>query len=213
MRQSHAHSWVEAYLGREGWVTLDATPPDLKPFAGSLFTNVDHFVDFLRMRWYRYVVNFGFADQYQLIAAFRRPALWFDRRFWRTSTDSLREWLSSNWGRWVALSFLLFAFIIGLSRWRKAKNRKIGDAHSRQHEATHRYLRLLELLKKVGFVKKQGATPEEFRREVEMGVEGPVTEFTSLYQRARFSGNGTADGCLQRMDEILRDLHTRKAHP
>jgi len=27
VRENRAHSWIEAYLGREGWVRVDATPP------------------------------------------------------------------------------------------------------------------------------------------------------------------------------------------
>ena len=42
--------------------------------ASSRLDSLTHFVDFLKMRLYRYLVNFGFGDQYQILTALRRPS-------------------------------------------------------------------------------------------------------------------------------------------
>jgi len=74
------------------------------------------------------------------------------------------------------------------------------------HEASERYRRLLNLLRRKGFRKKPGDTPDDFRQTVEREESGLITEFTSLYQEARFSGVRDFTAGLQRMDEIFLQL-------
>ncbi|MEE9548858.1 MAG: DUF3488 and transglutaminase-like domain-containing protein [Candidatus Binatia bacterium] len=206
IRQSNAHSWVEAYFEDKGWVTLDATPPDFSVTGRVYFTSVVQFVDFLRMRWYRYVVNYGFRDQYQLLTALRQPRNWFNPMLRGFSITMLREWLVFKPGWWMAMGGLLPALVLGWI-WLKRKQIAKGiSAKPLSHQATERYRRLLIFFGKKGFRKKPAETPDEFSQAVERNGSRLIKEFTSLYQHARFSERTDFSGGLEKMDRILIQL-------
>ncbi len=68
IRQSDAHSWVEVFFPTYGWVIFDPTPPSIGAAAPrgreSFFFS---YLDYLRYRWNRYVVDFNQIDQIRLI--------------------------------------------------------------------------------------------------------------------------------------------------
>src|SRR6266540_2018611 len=93
VRMKDAHSWVEAFFDGQGWVTLDPSPradaesERLQPSAFALH------LDALRMRWYRYVVNWSLRDQIGVAASAQREVLhwsvWFKE--WRESSRSVPQ--------------------------------------------------------------------------------------------------------------------------
>ena len=62
VRQRDAHAWVEVHVKDAGWVPFDPTPD---AFVSPLRRSSDLFlwIDSLRMKWTRYVINYTFADQ------------------------------------------------------------------------------------------------------------------------------------------------------
>lgn len=74
VRQKDAHTWVEAFIDGE-WMRFDPTPAAEFTVNSSLFL----YLDFLRMKWERYVVGYSRTDQLRLFRFFERPvrvALW-----------------------------------------------------------------------------------------------------------------------------------------
>src|SRR3989304_258700 len=67
VRQSDAHAWVEAYFPPSGWITFDPTPPALSP-AMPWMSGFSHYLDHLRIRWDRYIVNYSPLDQAEALA-------------------------------------------------------------------------------------------------------------------------------------------------
>jgi uncharacterized protein (DUF58 family)/transglutaminase-like putative cysteine protease len=71
VRQSDAHTWVEAFFPDRGWVTFDPTPSDPN-FRGRMgifarvWTSVGQYFDALQYRWYRYVVGYDSFTQRNL---------------------------------------------------------------------------------------------------------------------------------------------------
>ncbi|HLF86815.1 MAG TPA: DUF3488 and transglutaminase-like domain-containing protein, partial [Nitrospiria bacterium] len=67
VRQKDAHSWVEAYLPRSGWITFDPTPAILTEDQRSVLSLLSKFIDTIRLRWDRYIVNYSLKDQIEAI--------------------------------------------------------------------------------------------------------------------------------------------------
>ncbi len=78
VRQSHAHAWVEADLGGDGWSVLDPTPAAGRPVsrAAGLGLLLEQAYDYLIFRWDRYVLTYGLNDQ--LGFAIRLRDFWKD---------------------------------------------------------------------------------------------------------------------------------------
>ena len=87
VRLRDAHSWVEVYLDGAGWVSLDPSPraeaTRRPPPAGASL-----YLDALRLRWYRYVVNWSLRDQVEVATTIRRQA----DGAWRFDLAALRAW-------------------------------------------------------------------------------------------------------------------------
>lgn len=77
IRQGDAHSWVEVYDARYGWLSFDPTPPAREPAAApkGLLTEVDALVEAMRARWRHYVVGFDLSTQLRM---FQQASRWFN---------------------------------------------------------------------------------------------------------------------------------------
>lgn len=206
VRQSNAHSWVEAYLAGKGWAGFDPTPPAPPRSSNNIFGSFTQIVDFMRMRWYRHVVNFNFVDQYQIFTALKQPNLWFGTGMRGFSLSELRRWSPANTGWWVGLPLLFGGLLAGWSRIRKWRRARAAAAQGLAYQATERYLRLLRHLGKKKLIKKSGETADEFIERAKPDSKGLAQEFTSLYQLARFSGLKDITEGLRKMDQILIEL-------
>lgn len=200
IRQVNAHSWVEAYVSGRGWITLDPTPPNLDLTRPRLLSPVTDLFDYLRMRWYRYVINFSHLDQYQFFTALRRPDHWFRPRLPRISWPELRRSISRN--GLAAAALIVIGLAVAWRLRRKMRRARPGEAGF-DTLATERYRRFLRLVK----VRKKGAeTADEFLERLGTGRLPLLEEFTRLYQECRFSGRKDSRPLLRRMDEILSVL-------
>lgn len=65
VRQSDAHSWVEAHLPGRGWTRFDPTPAAPGEGAGGrALTSLDHYLDLFRERWDRVVLDYDLGAQF-----------------------------------------------------------------------------------------------------------------------------------------------------
>ena len=76
VRQKHAHSWVEAYVGRDPsgsplWITLDATPvmdrDESVAQVGGVSTNIRPLTDMIRYVWVFYILGYDASRQNRLL--------------------------------------------------------------------------------------------------------------------------------------------------
>lgn len=76
VRQKHAHSWVEAYVGQTEsgvplWITLDATPVSDRDVSvasvGGLTTSIRPLADMIRYVWVFYILGYDDTRQNRLV--------------------------------------------------------------------------------------------------------------------------------------------------
>ncbi len=68
--EGKAHTWVEAWFPRYGWLTFDPTPAAETPPQDSGFVAVlELWVDALRLRWYKWVVEYDLEKQLAVYTA------------------------------------------------------------------------------------------------------------------------------------------------
>lgn len=66
VRQGDAHSWVEYWNPRYGWVMLDPTPPSEGPAASQALRALRSYVDAARMTWMKWVIEYDLSAQVNL---------------------------------------------------------------------------------------------------------------------------------------------------
>jgi hypothetical protein len=99
VRQKHAHSWVEAYLGREDkpiWITLDPTPANERQESiaqvGGLAGTFRPLTDTIRHVWVFYIVGYDGERQNRLLYGPMRTMLNEVKKWYIEFGKSLRRW-------------------------------------------------------------------------------------------------------------------------
>ncbi|MGH7857053.1 MAG: transglutaminase TgpA family protein, partial [Candidatus Binatia bacterium] len=211
VRQSDAHSWVEAHVdGR--WRLLDPTPASGQA-ARSTFDELRALIDSYRMRWYRYVVNYSLEDQIGIAFSIRNSSrrLWggFSGDFWRDAWRRLRGSPSRRGASPVMMPLAALSIAVLVS-WLWHRRRKRREAQ-RAVWATTRYLALLRVLERRGLKKRPADTADEFYHRIgpELDADRELVErLTALYQDARFSGDDGPEKRSQ-IEALLGDLERR----
>jgi len=219
IRAADAHSWVEAYIDGEGWITLDPTPAATNTNdAFTWFARLNDFFDALETFWQDWVLSYNLDQQVSLAIHAER-----------TSTSAAAKWAAdiqstlSQWWWWfrglgspvvlvgtllVVIALLGPLFVPWLARrWIHHQQRKrLMEGKVTAKDATLLYQRMLEILRLRGLEKPAWLTPREFADLVAGREEGPtVIELTSAYNALRF---GPAPGGAARMVELLTTLET-----
>lgn len=183
VRQRDAHSWVEAYFPDRGWVTLDPSPRagfDSSWAPSAAF----QYLDALRMRWHRYVVNWSLGDQLRASAVVRQQAI-----HWRRLVFEGR--LSVPGGkRWAAIAAgLAGALAVAIFLWRRGP--VLAPVRLRRSSPVRVYELMLKRLARLGFRPGPAETAREFCGRVALRLpdrRDAVEEVTRAYEGVRFGG-------------------------
>ncbi|OYV98429.1 MAG: hypothetical protein B7Z62_03885 [Deltaproteobacteria bacterium 37-65-8] len=186
VRQSDAHAWVEAWLdGR--WVTLDATPPsgDSSPFRTRTGT-IGLYVDWLRQRWDKYVVNYSMRMQADAVKegvrAVRRTGAAFRFRGWGGIGGAARR--ATGWALLAAPALYLLYRLL-----RKRRNSAENGSPPGLPPLPGPYARLVRRLDRNRFRRHPGETLEEALTAAagsRPDLSGDAVRFLGLYHRDRF---------------------------
>ncbi len=211
VRAGDAHSWVEAYIERYGWLTFDPTPPVVDPRAGQWMTYWLIW-DALESSWSDWVLDYDVNSQLELahvVQTQTRAAAW---NFMSVSAK-IASWLEGVKG--IAndlpvspgnLPWVLMAVALGaggllwlawvwlrprLILWYRARRLESGRAAA--NDCSYVYQRALEILRRQGFRRDEWQTAEEFARSIDSAlVRGRWEEVVRLYNAARFGGDADA---------------------
>ena len=183
VRMRDAHSWVEAYFPSAGWVSFDPSP---RVQAEDGRSTAALYLDALRMRWYRYVINWSLRDQVEVAVSIRRQA-----GSWGPWLASLRE---AQIPRvvWPVMALLAAAAVaLALLRGRAAPAARAARRIPRF------YARALRALARRGLRPAPGETAREFCARAAAAVPGwaePLASLTAAYERARFGASALTAG-------------------
>lgn len=166
VRQSDAHSWVEALIDGM-WTRFDPTPsvPEARPAVFSLL------LDSLRMTWARYVIGFTFADQLRILRTFRRPFVFPAWHLPRRPVAGPFLYIILI----LILSVLAVFYLLRLVRYR------------RYDFVSAKFVAFRKILGKRGIKITPSTTAGEIRREVGRFDSGAQVErFLEMYEAHRF---------------------------
>lgn len=195
VRQSDAHSWVEVWFEKSGWVRFDPTPAGAQSAAASrsdtLLEKLSHYVDYFEMEWYYFVLDYDLRSQVELLTELlsqvpdggeelvvegAQPS--------PRSTDALMKWVGAG---------LLLGGGLGAAVWahrRHTRKREVYPALTGVQ--ARRFLRararLDRALAKRGLQRLPGETPMERaeRAAVQLPTAVNLRTVESLYYAARY---------------------------
>ena len=184
VRQKDAHTWVEVWC-RGRWERVDPTPSVQRKRTSFPLAR---FVDYLRLRWFLYVINYDFAAQQRFFQGIRDEAL---RLSWR-----MPHLPPLKVGR---VGIYLLVGILGSLLLLRAKGRRLTQ-----------YERLKRILAKrwgLGLEPWQGGK-ELLRlctqRDQEVGKL--VEDFISVWYRTRYGRMGMMKEERAHLERLLREI-------
>jgi transglutaminase-like putative cysteine protease len=207
VRQSNAHSWVEAWIPGRGWTTMDPTPPgpegETTDDAWDALRDVG---DALRQRWQRWVVSYDLGRQ---IAIFQSTRRWLSGESTRTrgvGPGARRVWLPP-W-TWLVGAIGIAATLFAALRRRRGP---AGPAAARGpvRAEVALYTALERALLRRGRGRPPSRTPREHALILarEAAPEAPLaTEVTEAYLAARYAGEALDAGRARSLRAAVRKL-------
>ncbi|MDC4224162.1 MAG: DUF3488 and transglutaminase-like domain-containing protein [Candidatus Manganitrophus sp.] len=209
IRQRDAHAWVEVYFPEGRWLPFDPTPSAGQQ-TETPWTAMAAYVDWMQLRWERYIVRYSLRDQFALLEGTRSQV----GRF----SEGIGVWLfrarqSIERMPVFALLALLLGGIVVLSMivlFRKGWGGRSGiRGKSSKQGATVIYERMLRLLAKKGFKKRDDQTPLEFVEMVAQKEGWPISAvkaLTELYNETRFGGKAFTSDEIKRADQLFAEI-------
>jgi transglutaminase-like putative cysteine protease len=227
VRQSNAHSWVEAYVPPDGWRTYDPSVQrdavtdrgaPKRVWVRNLYGALDDY-------WVRYVINYSRENQHALSAVLQRGASRL-RRFWMEMfatvagdlfNDRIDVWrtvfsflraplrLAGLFGVFFGGAFALYHVLRQAARlWRERETR-----------ASIRYYRRMEdLLARRGRRRRRSQTPWEFHHDLaeqDWPEVDSVALVTECFCRARYAAAALDPEELREVRAALRRIaHARR---
>ncbi len=206
IRQSDAHAWVEVYFPGGRWLAFDPTPSVGQP-AESPWTAMAAYVDWMQMKWERYIVRYSLRDQFALLEGTGRQVGHF--------SEGIGDWFArfkQSIERIPAGALLLGGivilalFVLYRNGWRGGGIGLRGKSSKRG--ATMIYERMLRLLAGRGFKKRADQTPLEFAEMIQKEGRSidAVRILTELYYEARFGGRSFTSDDVRHAEQLFSEI-------
>ncbi len=212
IRAADAHSWVEAWMPRRGWITLDPTPPGAAN-AGGLWQRMQLYLDAAEVFWQDWVLSYDLDRQVLLATRVEDTGRRAGFQGLERAGVRLREWgeagmaAARRFGPAVLFMVVLLGALVLFwpslrAAWdARCRLRRAQRGEGEASDATVLYRRMLELLRRRGVEKPGWLTAHEFARVAPAQFQ--LEDFTHAYYELRFGGSREA---AARMAAILERL-------
>ncbi len=172
VRAGDAHSWVEVNLKGYGWVEFDPTPSSSVDLLGrgkeSFMAKVTRFVDSLRYKWRKWVLDYNFDKQKDL---------------WRKTKAAVAGAFRWLWSNILLFSVVGLALLLLLALFRSRKDRFVSSKETTWFEKEYRKALQLQFAK---VPKYSWETEMAYVRRV--GNPESLQRLTEEYYRVKFGG-------------------------
>lgn len=222
IRSSDAHSWVEAYIPRYGWLEFDPTPVNPDAIAGPWLSQAWMVWDALQSAWLDWVVDYDSDRQRELARGFAQrsesaalsallsidAAYQWARWFWKRLTTGLElESPSLDSEAQPVMVWLTWIAIVGGVVWLWFWRFRSRPAQRRQEPASVKmYRRAVRVLERGGIKRLDSETPQELvARLPDPQLRGAMKDLTDAYLAARFRGDQSAE---TRLDKLVREVES-----
>ena len=203
IRQRDAHSWVEAYIKGSYWVMFDPTPSaeaaGIMP-APTSFLNL--YLDSLRWRWNRYIINYSFTDQMRLMKTIETRSFALLSILKQKSSKQV----IGKEGKRTAFIIAVILISSGLFIFVFKQIQKLSVTN-RWPLAPQFYKDMLKLLAKKGKGKKESDTPFEFANTIVIPEVNTVTWF---YYNTRFGNHALTSDEREKIADCLKNIKSKK---
>ena len=221
IRGSDAHSWVEAYIDRYGWLTFDPTPPT--PGFASGWMSYWLVLDAIESSWTSWVIDYDLNRQLalaQVVQSKTRNAAW-DLISLTTAVAEFLERLEGTMEAlpvspgnvpWVMMAMALGTAVMVWLGWVGLRPRLILWYHARRlrvgkgamSDCSYLYAKALDVLRRQGFRREAWETAEEFAQSIDSAMlRRRWEEITLSYNAGRFGADTKA---AQRLPELVAAL-------
>jgi len=220
IRESDAHSWVEAYIPGQGWMEFDPTPAaDAR--AQTKWGRFLLYIDAMNSFWRDWIVNYDLGHQLQLTQdassgsreLVSHAQSWSVGKYERTLAwaRNVQKRVGPSAVKWVLRACAAFLFLIlvanmprllaALRKFRLARRPETAP----QMAASIWYQRMLKTLARRGWQKSPSQTPDEFAAAIpDETLKQRVSSFTEHYENARFGGSAEEASKLSEIYEEIK---------
>jgi len=218
IRESDAHSWVEAWMPGRGWTVFDPTPPDPDRGAVTLWSQLALYLDAAETFWQEWVLGYDPGQQAKLADKAQRSGRLFGHHWMERAMATVGRWRAAataavkRYGMpaLASLAAALLAWRLFPILWRRAnmhrRVRRVRRGQARADDATLLYARMLEVLARRGYQKPAWFTAGEFAATLPPDLATPVAEFNTAYHALRFGGRVQA---APRLSALLERIEGR----
>jgi transglutaminase-like putative cysteine protease len=221
VKKGNAHSWTEVYFGKYGWITFDPTPPSalISLTSASFFNTVNKYMDYLKLRWYRWVIEYDMEKQIAALQSFfsafegkGESGIDIKPLELRDIMKLQKDLKSLPFNKILLIilciivsAALLRLICIKLKRRILLRERRAGKSE----EIIVIYNSMLKILQKKGYRKKPSLTVLEFcsmLRNASFENMQPVEFITEIYNRTLFSGMQANPDEIRHSRDSLKSL-------
>jgi transglutaminase-like putative cysteine protease len=191
VRQSNAHSWVEAAIdGR--WRRFDPTPQVSAETPSVLAL----YLDMLRLNWQRYVVSFSLSDQKEIAKALSIPFKF----------PLMPNFRARGFSGIIYILLSLSSIILTIFLLKYLRNLK------RYGFVTAQYMKLKNEIKNKGAKITPSSTSSEVKQEaLRLGIMSDrIAEFITLYEEHRFGGRMMGKNERAWYQKLLKEIKKKE---